>query len=128
MSPEDLIVKLATCERGHPRTPANTYVNPTTGKRYCRPCRANAPSRRRLPPRLPFAPILDELEARGCTNRRRQAEWLGVNPRQLYRWLEIGVPFYTADRLAVMLERHPVTFWPDFFSPEPLTALSPSTT
>lgn len=28
----------ARCRRGHPRTEANTYVNPNSGKRWCRQC------------------------------------------------------------------------------------------
>ena len=26
------------CKNGHPRTPANTYTNPTTGEQHCRVC------------------------------------------------------------------------------------------
>lgn len=28
------------CARGHDYTPENTYINPRTGARYCRACRA----------------------------------------------------------------------------------------
>lgn len=30
------------CPQGHPYTPENTYVNPTTGGKHCRTCRAQA--------------------------------------------------------------------------------------
>lgn len=28
------------CHKGHPFTPGNTYVNPSTGSRHCRTCRS----------------------------------------------------------------------------------------
>jgi hypothetical protein len=68
--------------------------------------------------RLPVEPILAELSARGATTVTAQAAWLGVDGTQIYRWQDRGVPLFTADRLAVKLERHPLAFWPNDFYEE----------
>lgn len=40
--------RMTACRRGHPRTPANAYVNRTSGKVQCRICKREAAARRKV--------------------------------------------------------------------------------
>lgn len=45
----------------------------------------------------------------------RVAEAVGVDSTQIARWrAEGGIPWVSADRLAVALNRHPLEVWPDW--------------
>ena len=88
-------------------------------------------SRRRLEPherkppilKLPFGPLQSILRRRweGHAEDYRKvefcvaamAEQLATDRRMIYRWQETGVPWPTADRLAVLIGLHPSEVWGD---------------
>jgi hypothetical protein len=46
---------------------------------------------------------------------KQTAVVLGVNTRYVYRWLHDGLGVYQADAIAVILGRHPVEIWSDWY-------------
>lgn len=57
-----------------------------------------------------IAPLEGQLRA-AAENRA-----LGVDRAQRYRWRQIGISVYDADRLAVRLGTHPALIWDDWFA------------
>jgi hypothetical protein len=67
----------------------------------------NDPGMRPRQPRYDMGPVL------GISRRT------GIAPRQLSRFMRLGVPFWSADRLATRLNRSPGELWPEWESGEP---------
>jgi len=68
-------------------------------------------------PRLPWEPIahhIDTVAGRPLTNKD-QAEFIGEDPAQVFRWRQTGLRFHDADRVAVRLGLHPYDLWGDAY-------------
>ncbi len=99
--------------------------------RKCRACRAEVMNRNRHgdplginpmgDPRLPFTPLARVLNnrARALLGPEQMAEALRVD--DVTRWMADGIPFHTADRLAVSLGYHPAELWGDAYRDQPVT-------
>lgn len=88
------------CKRGHPFTPENTYINPSTGGRTCRACRGSG---RTAPTPPQEAPLPRSRQSHNTRDRLREnvrerralagltqldlALEMGVSPSAVY-WLE----------------------------------------
>lgn len=74
-------------------------------------------------PRLPADVLIGWVRRRlppEQQNINAVAEWLGVNPRNLWRWTVEDVPLYAADALAVSLGLHPAEIWGNAYWDLPL--------
>lgn len=47
------------------------------------------------------------------------AEAAQVSRRTVHRWIKDGIPYWTADRVAIALGRHPVEVWPEWYGVDP---------
>lgn len=45
---------------------------------------------------------------------------LDVSERSVIRWRQTGVPFHSAEKVAIRDGRHPLELWPDYYDPAPL--------
>jgi len=52
---------------------------------------------------------LDTLTARQIAAR------FGVSRDMVHQWRHRGLTVWSADRIAITLDRHPLEFWPDFY-------------
>ena len=62
-------------------------------------------------PRFPIGPLLEALD---CATPARLADLLGYSERAVYRWVEVGISWDRADRIAVSAGLHPATVWPEW--------------
>lgn len=61
--------------------------------------------------RLTLEPLVREYG-----NGSALARALGRDVAQVNKWVQHGVPLYSADRIAIALGRHPFEIWPEWFS------------
>lgn len=65
--------------------------------------------------RLPIGPALDVLRSWGVEWPVAElADRVGVTRGTVHRWQHSGVDVWTADRVAVVLGRHPANVWPEW--------------
>ena len=55
-------------------------------------------------------------DAVGITNVGLAAQVLNISPSELHRWRHQGIPYYTADRLAIRLGYHPALIWEEWWT------------
>lgn len=79
-------------------------------------------------PRMPFGPLEAVMRSAWAGpesgnhpptfSPRAAALRLDVNVLTIHRWRREGIPWWTADRLAVRLNTHPSLIWPDYWTVE----------
>jgi transcriptional regulator with XRE-family HTH domain len=63
--------------------------------------------------RYATVPLDDLRRVERCANNTQLAEALGVTRRAVQRWQTKGIPWPTADKLAIAAGSHPVLVWGD---------------
>ena len=55
-------------------------------------------------------------DAVGITDLGLAAQVLNIDRSQLYRWRHEGIPYFSADRLAIRLGYHPALIWEEWWT------------
>jgi hypothetical protein len=72
--------------------------------------------------RWPLTPLLD---AAGGGSFSRLALLVGVSPRAVAKWAQVGLTDRAADRAAIKLDMHPALIWPGWDDPDMQLAKQP---
>lgn len=77
------------------------------------------------PIRWPWGDLEHALRAAGYPSARAAAKALGVNIRQVHRWINEGLSDPMADRCAITLGTHPACIWTHWHTGSPDGVTSP---
>ena len=47
----------------------------------------------------------------------------GLTRQTIHRWRKEGIPFFSADRIAIQLHTHPLNIWPSFHAEYEMSAV-----